>query len=61
MKREAFLKHLRKHGCQLKRKGGALSLWRNPNTGHVEAIPRHTEIPNRLVDKICKRLEIPRV
>ena len=61
MKREAFLKHLRRHGCQLKREGGAHSLWHNPNTGRVEAIPRHTEIPNRLVEKICKALEIPRV
>ncbi len=61
MKREALLKHLRKHGCQLKREGGAHSLWLNPETGRVEAIPRHTEIPNRLVEKICKALEIPQV
>ncbi len=61
MKREAFLKHLRKHGCQLKREGRAHSLWINPETGRVEAIPRHTEIPNRLVEKICKVLEIPQV
>ena len=27
----------------------------------VETIPRHTEIPNRLVEKICKDLEIPQV
>ncbi len=61
MKREAFLKHLRKHGCQLKREGRAHSLWLNPEIGRVEAIPRHTEIPNRLVEKICKDLEIPQV
>ena len=61
MKREAFLKHLRKYGCQLKGEGGSHSLWRNPDTGRMEAIPRHTEIPNRLVEKICKALEIPRV
>jgi mRNA interferase HicA len=47
MKREALLKHLRRHGCYLKREGGAHSLWINPQNGKVEAIPRHTEISNR--------------
>jgi len=40
MKRESLLKHLRKHGCYLKREGGAHSLWCNPRTGQVEAVPR---------------------
>jgi hypothetical protein len=50
---------LRKHGCRLKREGSAHSLWTNPNTGALEAIPRHTEIPNRLAAKICRRLAVP--
>jgi len=33
----------------------------NPTTGAVEAIPRHTEIPDKLVRKICRRLSIPDV
>jgi mRNA interferase HicA len=61
MKREALLKHLRRHGCNLKREGGAHSLWINPQNGKVEAIPRHTEISNRLTDKICDELNLPRV
>ena len=59
MKRSAPLQHLRRHGCVLKREGGAHSLWTNPTNGAVEAVPRHTEIPNVLVRKICRGLGIP--
>jgi mRNA interferase HicA len=61
MKREAFLKHLRKHGCYLKREGRSHSLWTNPNTGAAETVPRHTEIPNRLARKICENLSVPQI
>lgn len=30
-------------GCYLKREGASHSLWINPKTGVVEAVPRHTE------------------
>jgi len=59
MKRQALLKHLRKNGCCLKREGRSHSLWYNPQTGHIETIPRHTEIPNKLSKKICRNLSIP--
>lgn len=58
MKRQSLLKHLRKHGCALKREGKEHSLWTNPQTGHIEAVPRHTEIPNILARKICRGLSI---
>jgi hypothetical protein len=58
MKRTALLRHLRKHGCFLKREGSAHSLWCNPNTGDVEAVPRHTEIADRLARKICRGLSV---
>ncbi len=61
MKRNALLKHLRKHGCVLKREGAAHSLWSNPNTGAVETVPRHTEIADRLAQKICRGLSIPEI
>jgi len=61
MKRTALLRHLRKHGCFLKREGSAHSLWCNPNTGEVEAVPRHTEIADRLARKICDGLSVPDV
>jgi hypothetical protein len=59
MKRTALLRHLRKHGCFLKREGSAHSLWCNPNTGDVEAVPRHIEIADRLARKICRGLSVP--
>ena len=59
MKRQTLLRHLRRHSCYLKREGGSHSLWMNPSTGAVETVPRHTEIPDKLVRKICKGLGIP--
>ena len=44
MKRKELEKKLRRNGCYLKREGSSHSLWINPRTGVVEAIPRHTEI-----------------
>ena len=61
MKREALLKHLRRHGCYLKREGSSHSLWCNPQTGHVEAVPRHIEIPNKLAKRIVRKLSIPEI
>jgi mRNA interferase HicA len=58
MKRTALLKHLRRYGCYLKREGRSHSLWINPRTGEVEAIPRHTEIADRLAQKIIKGLSV---
>jgi mRNA interferase HicA len=59
MKREALLRHLPMHGCCLKREGSAHSLWTNPKTGQVEAVPRHVEVPNKLANKICRGLSVP--
>ena len=59
MKRESLLKHLRRHGCSLEREGRSHSLWINPNTGAVEAIPRHREICEHLARKICRGLSVP--
>jgi len=59
MKTGDLLRHLRRHGCFLKREGGAHSLWTNPATGWIEAIPRHKEISDRLAIKICHSLSIP--
>ena len=33
MKRGDLLRHLRRHGCYLKREGRSHSLWTNPTTG----------------------------
>jgi hypothetical protein len=36
MKREGLLRHLRQHGCVLRREGKEHTLWENPQTGHAE-------------------------
>jgi hypothetical protein len=59
MKRDALLRHLRRHGCVLRREGKEHSLWENPRTGHAEAVPRHVEVSNLLARKICRKLSIP--
>jgi predicted RNA binding protein YcfA (HicA-like mRNA interferase family) len=59
VKRGALLRHLRQHGCVLKREGASHSLWTNPANGATETVPRHTEIPNMLAKKICRNLGVP--
>jgi len=58
VKQRELLRHLRRHGCYLKRQGKEHELWCNPATGHIEAVPRHQEIPNQLARKICRELAI---
>ncbi len=43
-------------GCYLKREGASHSLWINPKTGQVEAIPRHQDIKEPLANKILKSM-----
>ena len=59
MKRSSLLKQLRRNGCYLKREGRSHSLWCNPKTGHIEAVPRHTEISDKLATKIIRSLSLP--
>jgi hypothetical protein len=61
MKRGALLRYLRIHGCYLKREGAAHSLWCNPATGAVEAVPRHSEVADLLARKICRGLGLPEI
>jgi len=56
MKRRQLEKRLRIAGCFLKREGSSHSLWINPKTGIIEAVPRHTEIKEPLAQKILKSL-----
>jgi mRNA interferase HicA len=59
MKRRELIRHLEAHGCRLKREGGEHSLFHNPGTGEMQAVPRHTEVPDILCRKICRRLSVP--
>lgn len=56
MKRRDLERRLRHAGCYLKREGAAHSLWMNPRTGVVEAVPRHSEVKEPLARKILRSL-----
>jgi mRNA interferase HicA len=56
MKRRELEKRLRIAGCFLKREGSSHSLWINPKTGVIEAVPRHAEIKEPLARRILKSL-----
>ena len=56
MKRRDLEKRLRIAGCYLKREGRLHSLWINPKTGIIEAVPRHTQIKESLAKKIIRNL-----
>jgi len=56
MKRRDLERMLRIVGCYMKREGSSHSLWVNPKTGVVEAIPRHKEIKEPLAKKILTNL-----
>lgn len=58
MKRRDLLQHLRRNGCVLHREGGRHSVYVNPSTRRASAVPRHTEINEVLVRKICRDLGI---
>jgi mRNA interferase HicA len=57
MKRNALIKHLDKNGAELLREGGSHSI--DERKGLTTAVPRHREIVDKLVRRICKDLEIP--
>ena len=57
MKRKDLERQLRRAGCVLKREGASHSLWVNPRTGVMEAVPRHLEIKELLACKILRSLE----
>ncbi|MBL7162413.1 MAG: type II toxin-antitoxin system HicA family toxin [Anaerolineales bacterium] len=60
MKRHSLLKYLKHHGCELYREGSKHSIYWNPTNNRTSTIPRHTEIANRLAEKICKDFGIPK-
>jgi predicted RNA binding protein YcfA (HicA-like mRNA interferase family) len=57
VKRKELERQLRRAGCVLKREGASHSLWVNPRTGVMEAVPRHQEIKELLARKILRSLE----
>lgn len=58
MKRRILIKYLNEEGCQFLREGKKHTIYFNQMTKSISTIPRHTEISNKLVRKICKDLGI---
>jgi len=59
MKRLIVLRHLKENKCLLDREGAKHSIFVNANTGSWSAVPRHPDIKEKTVMKICKELGIP--
>jgi len=59
MKRSLLLRHLKDHGCYLLREGKKHSVFVNSRNNRTTVIPRHREIDDFLVFKICKDLDVP--
>ena len=58
MKRNLLIKRLKDQGCFLLREGGKHSIFANPKNNRTTVVPRHREIDDFLVYKICKDLGI---
>jgi predicted RNA binding protein YcfA (HicA-like mRNA interferase family) len=59
MKRRDLIRHLESSGCRLLRDQGKHSVYVNPANSQVSAVPRHREVNDFLVRKICRDLGIP--
>jgi mRNA interferase HicA len=60
MKRRAFERWLINHGCSLLREGARHSWYINPVLNRRSSVPRHAEINDALIRKICSDLGIER-
>ena len=60
MKRQKFISWLHTHGCVLVREGARHSWYGNSAENKRSSVPRHKEINDLLIIKICKDLDIPR-
>ena len=59
MKRLDLIRHLATHGCQHLREGDRHTIYVNRRRRKTTAVPRHSEIDEFLVRKICRDLQIP--
>jgi predicted RNA binding protein YcfA (HicA-like mRNA interferase family) len=61
IRRADLERHLRRHGCELKRHGGSHDVWTNPATGKQSTVPRHREMPATTARVICDQLGVARI
>ena len=60
MKRKDVVRYLESNGCEFLREGANHTLYVNRRKKRVSTVPRHREIDEYLITKICKDLEIPK-
>ncbi len=58
MKRRDLIEYLRKNGCVFMREGAKHSVFFNSSARRTSTVPRHAEVDNFLVKKICRDLGI---
>jgi len=58
VKHADLIRHLEGNGCHFVREGGKHTVYRNAATGKQSTVPRHREIKEGLVRKICRDLDI---
>lgn len=58
MKRVDLIRHLEAQRCVFIREGGVHTVYRNLVTGKQSTVPRHREIKEGLVRKICRDLGV---
>jgi mRNA interferase HicA len=56
MKRKELIKIITASGCVLVKHGGKHDLYKNPETGAKQPVPRHAEIDEQLAKHILKEL-----
>ncbi|OOP56269.1 MAG: addiction module toxin, HicA family [Candidatus Brocadia carolinensis] len=59
-KRRDLIRHLETHGCEFLREGGNHTIYVNRTLKKTSTVPRHKEVNDFLVYKICKDLGIPK-
>ena len=59
MKRKALIRHFEKQGCEFLREGKKHTVYVNRVAQASSTVPRHNEINDFLVGKICRDLQVP--
>jgi mRNA interferase HicA len=59
LKRRELIRHIEKNGVEFLREGANHTVYVNPKENKVSTVPRHREIDEYLVKRICKDLGIP--
>ncbi|MDR2473898.1 MAG: type II toxin-antitoxin system HicA family toxin [Tannerella sp.] len=55
------IQHLENHNCMLLREGSSHSIYLNILTSKKTSVPRHADIDEITVRKICQQLEIKQI